>query len=72
MKNITFTADEKIIEKARARAKNEKTTLNKRFREWLENYSGNKKPTPHELDEVFDRLKTKTGGPFTRDEMNER
>ncbi len=33
VKNITFNADEHLIEAARARA--EHTTLNERFRRWL-------------------------------------
>ena len=36
MKNITFSADERLIELARDEAKNRKTTLNQLFRNWLE------------------------------------
>ena len=36
MKNITMSADENLIEAARARA--EHTTLNEQFRLWLEAY----------------------------------
>ena len=32
LKNITFSAEEQIIEAARARARDEKTTLNEKFR----------------------------------------
>jgi len=38
LKNITFSAEEQIIEAARARSRAEKTTLNERARSWLENY----------------------------------
>ena len=72
MKNITFSADEKLIEKARERARQEQTTLNQRFREWLEGYSGARKPKKDEILKLLDELSTVTGGPFTRDEMNER
>jgi len=35
MKNITLSADEALIEAARAQAKAENTTLNEQFRLWL-------------------------------------
>ena len=72
MKNITLSADEALIAKARERAKEENTTLNQRFREWLEDYSRAKNNTKNDLDALFDRLQTNTGDPFTREEMNER
>ena len=39
MKNITLSADEALIEAARERAMEEKTTLNAQFRVWLAEYS---------------------------------
>ena len=36
IKNITFSADECLIEFVRDEAKNRKTTLNQFFRDWLE------------------------------------
>ncbi len=36
MKNITFTADERVMELAREEARNRKTALNSLFREWKE------------------------------------
>ena len=39
MKNITFTAEESLIEKARNKARKENSSLNKRFREWLKHYA---------------------------------
>jgi len=36
MKNITFTADEDLIRKAREKARREHRSLNKLFRRWLE------------------------------------
>ena len=39
VKNITLSADEALIEQARAVAKSERTTLNAAFREWLEQYA---------------------------------
>lgn len=35
-KNITLSANEKLIERAREKARREKTTLNERFRQWLQ------------------------------------
>ncbi|MFN3983637.1 MAG: hypothetical protein ACK4SA_24985, partial [Caldilinea sp.] len=38
MKNITFSADDALIEQARRQAMLENTTLNELFRTWLERY----------------------------------
>jgi hypothetical protein len=38
MKNITLSADDDLIEAARARARAEQTTLNEQFRRWLAEY----------------------------------
>ncbi|MDR9415422.1 MAG: hypothetical protein RI564_04000 [Gracilimonas sp.] len=72
MKNITFSADEKLIEKARLKAAKEKTTLNKRFREWLQSYAQQEKIGDN-FEKLMDELHhIDSGGKFTRDEMNER
>ncbi len=77
LKNITFSAEETVIEAARARARAEKTTLNEKFRGWLEDYAREE----HERErraEAFRRTMEKLrhvssgGKKFTRDEMNER
>jgi hypothetical protein len=39
VKNITFSADEEVIERAREVAKAEHKTLNVAFREWLAGYA---------------------------------
>lgn len=74
MKNITFSADERLIEAARIRAKARHTTLNDEFRRWLEAYAGAHR-TPGRvmawLDEVVEIAHT-DGRKFTCDEMNER
>jgi hypothetical protein len=72
MKNVTLSADEDLIEKARLLARAQRTTLNAAFREWLVEFTaseGNAK--------AFDALmkdlrRVDAGGHFTRDEMNER
>jgi len=73
MKNITLSADEDLIEAARARARAEHTTLNAEFRRWLEQYSGraDRVAAPRALMEQFDYIDLK-GRKLTRDEMNER
>lgn len=72
LKNITFSADEDLIRRARERAAAERTTLNDEFRRWLEKYV--ERP---ETAEVFAALMgqfeyVQPGRSFTREEMNER
>ena len=72
MKNITFTADEKLIEKARLKATLESTTLNNRFRDWLEKYVAESNKVD-EFHKVMGRVNyVKAGDHYSRDEMNER
>ncbi|MFQ5560296.1 MAG: hypothetical protein ACE5FU_06915 [Nitrospinota bacterium] len=72
LKNITLSAEENLIKKARKQAGLEKTTLNALFRKWLERYSG-KSEALTEYDEIMKVLHyVKSGGKFSRDEMNER
>jgi hypothetical protein len=72
MKNVTLSADENLIEQARLVARSQHKTLNTAFREWLLNFtrqSGN----VQEFDALMRRLRhIRSGGPYTRDEMNER
>ena len=74
MKNITLSADEKLIEAARDRARAEHTTLNEQFRRWLAGYARRSQRADDAMA-VIERLRgyVRTGGRrFTRDEMNER
>lgn len=73
MKNITLSADEKLIEAARERAKAEHTTLNAEFRRWLEHYA-RRQEKMQRYDEVIKDLqgKLRVGRKLTREEMNER
>ncbi|MGB7282282.1 MAG: hypothetical protein WBE13_08485 [Candidatus Acidiferrum sp.] len=72
MKNITFSADPEVIEKARRVAQTENKTLNAAFREWLESYA-RRKGDVAALRAVMESLKhIDAGGPYTREEMNER
>ena len=40
MRNITMSADDQLIDRARKKAARENTTLNERLRRWLEQYVG--------------------------------
>jgi hypothetical protein len=71
LKNITFSAEEELILKAREKAVSEKTTLNVVFRRWLKQYADRKKEL--EIDMVMESVDYAVSGrKFTRDEMNER
>lgn len=73
MKNITLSADEHLIEAARARAVREHTTLNEQFRAWLEDYT-RRQARLEAYDSLTSELegKVRIGSKLTRDEMNER
>ena len=72
MKNITLSADEHLIERARLIAKSQRKTLNAAFREWLQNYVTQAEDLIS-YDEVMRRLShVRAGRKFTREEMNER
>jgi predicted transcriptional regulator len=72
MKNITLSADEELIERARAVARSQHTTLNAAFREWLRQYSGRVEAAARydALMKSFSHINS--GRKFTREEMNER
>jgi hypothetical protein len=73
MKNITLSADEELIERARAVARAQSTTLNVAFREWLRQYSGQATSRGEAYEALMKRLShIKSGGHYSRDEMNER
>jgi hypothetical protein len=74
MRNVTFSADERLIEAARDRARRERTTLNEEFRRWLEAYALRENRAQTARETIADlQASLKTGGRrFTRDEMNER
>ena len=72
VKNITLSADADLIERARQVAKSEHKTLNAAFREWLNDYTSRKGDVGAYLA-LMERLRhIDAGGPYTRDEMNER
>jgi hypothetical protein len=71
-KNITFSAEESLIRRARERAAAENTTLNEEFRRWLEKYVERPETAKAftELMSFFDYVQP--GRAFSREEMNER
>ncbi len=71
MKNITLSAEEALIKKARRKARSEQSSLNQRFREWLQRYVGSS--DTDEYDAIMNMLKyVEPGRSFSRDELNER
>jgi hypothetical protein len=72
VKNITLSAEEDLIERARLRAAKQKTTLNAAFRDWLRRYAGADMGV-EEYTQLMKRLShVRSGRGFSRDEMNER
>jgi predicted transcriptional regulator len=72
MKNVTLSADDDLIEKARAVARSRRKTLNAAFREWLEQFTA-ESGSAAEYESLMQRLQhVESGHCFTRDEMNER
>lgn len=72
LKNVTFTAPETLLEKARKRARDERTSLNVVFREWLRNYSRHQDNIDRYKALMKQLRHIRTGGPFSREQMNER
>jgi hypothetical protein len=71
-KNITFSAAESDIERAREVARSEHRPLIDAFREWLIQY-GSRRVSAAEVTELYNSLRhVNAGRKFTRDEMNER
>ena len=72
IKNITLSAEEELIRKARDKARRERTTLNATFRQWLQQYVARSAKTA-DLRSFMDSLSyARPGRKFSRDELNER
>jgi hypothetical protein len=72
MRNITFRAEENLIQQARLVARARRQTLNAAFCEWLEQYA-TQAGGGAAVDALMRRLKhIRSTGPYSRDEMNER
>jgi hypothetical protein len=72
MKNITLSADEYLIERARLIARGQRRTLNEAFREWLGQFTESAGDAQG-FDSLMQRLQhIDAGRRFSREEMNER
>ena len=70
--NITLSADEALIRRAREVAAREKRSLNSAFREWLKRYTATG-GAGDDYEQLMQELSyARAGRRFTRDEMNER
>ena len=72
LKNITLSADEEVIRKARKKAQRENTTVNEQFRLWLNRFI-NSDTSLNDYEALMKKLSyASSGRKFSRDEMNER
>lgn len=72
LKNITLSAEEALIERARKRAAAESTTLNAEFRRWLKQYA-NRPKNEADFRVLMAQLSyAQPGRTFSREELNER
>ena len=72
IKNITLSAEQDALQKARAKAQSEGKSLNVKFREWLQKYV-----SPQDYSKNYDKLMghlkhIHPGQKFSRDQANER
>jgi predicted transcriptional regulator len=72
MKNVTLSADEDLIEKARAIARAQRRTLNAAFREWLTVFTASEGDAQTYSALMKHMRHVDAGGHYTRDELNER
>jgi hypothetical protein len=72
MRNITFSADESLVEQAREIARSRKSTLNQLFREWLADLAGQHERECRLRDLELRLRYARSGGKFSREEMNVR
>ena len=74
MRNVTFSADDTLIDEARLVARSRNITLNQAFREWLAEYIS-RTGAVRRFEETMEQLRAsgvRAGRKFTREEMNER
>jgi hypothetical protein len=72
VRNITLSAEEELINKARVTAQVNNTTLNAAFRAWLEEYTSSQDRVEQYKALMLDLRHVRSHGPYSRDEMNER
>jgi hypothetical protein len=71
VKNITLSADERLINRARLLAKSQHKTLNTLFREWLEQFTA-QSGGAQEFDALMKRLKHVQSGQRFRSDADRR
>ncbi len=76
MKNITFSAQDKLIDELRQVAQQKNVTVNDLFRDWACTYVAKQKQVEREkrlkaLEASFEKFSLKSTRKYTRDEMNE-
>jgi predicted transcriptional regulator len=72
MKNITLSADEDLIERARSIARGQRRTLNAAFREWLAQFAQSAGDAQG-FDALMKQMQhVDAGRHFGRDDLNER
>jgi hypothetical protein len=72
MKNVTLSAEDRVLERARELARRRSTTLNQMFRDWLAELTA-ERARKDRFEGLMRRLAhARSGGRFTRDEMNAR
>lgn len=74
LRNITLSADEQLIARARDKAGAAQSSLNVEFRKWLESYAATQDDAAvSKFRDVMVQLgNVDAGRTFSRDEMNER
>ena len=74
MRNITLSADDAVIDAARAVARSRQITLNQAFREWLQDFVAVKATGGGFRAAIAEIQKSgpRTVQPYTRDELHER
>ncbi len=73
VKNITFSAEEDLLEKARSKAALQHKSLNEAFREWVRQYAYGGRDSSSNYAGLMKKLANVAAGrKFTRQEMNER
>ncbi len=71
LRNITLSAEQDLIEMARAKARASKTTLNHEFRNWLRQFTNTKKDSIWYFDFMKQFEGVNSGRKFKREEFYE-
>jgi len=72
LKNVTLSAEEHLIDQARKSARQDHTTLNAMFRQWLSRYVSQKQSAA-DYESLMQNLSyVQSNQHFSRNELNER